>query len=338
MYKKSYLLIFLIILLSVFLVLASEVLLPFIIGIIIAYILNPLVVKMEKAGINHLLSVLMVLLLAFVFCFGSFLFLIPILIDQLEIILKKLPYVFDKLKFYLIEYVSNIGFIEKEEYSKYISNFISNKSGDLIKYLFEFLAISLDKSIAIINIIGLVFITPIVVFFTLNDWNKILNYLNKNVSKNIISQINPKIIKINKVLSSFFRGQLIVAFLLVIYYSITLTLLEIEGSFSIGMLIGILSILPYLGFIVGILISISFALIQFGTINIVIYVLLVFILGQFLESYVLSPRYISKNIGLHPLLSMFVIIASGAAFGLIGILLAIPLTAVLCSIIFDSKK
>jgi len=322
----------------VFLVLASEVLLPFIIGIIIAYILNPLVVKMEKTGINHLLSVLIVLLLSLVFCFSSFLFLIPILIDQLEIIIKKLPYIFDKLNFYLIDYTSNIGFLEKEEYSKYISNFISNKSGDLIKYLVEFLTISVNKSIAIINLIGLVFITPIVVFYVLNDWNKILNYLNKNLSKNIISQINPRIIKINKVLSSFFRGQLIVAFLLVLYYSITLTLLQIEGSFSIGMLIGILSFIPYVGFVVGFLISISFALIQFGTINLVIYVLFIFIIGQLLESYVLSPRYISRNIGLHPLLSMFAIIASGAAFGFIGILLAIPLTAVLCSIIFDSKK
>ena len=128
------------------------------------------------------------------------------------------------------------------------------------------------------------------------------------------------------------------AIFLTAFYALTLSIIKIEGAVSIGVLIGILSFLPYLGTIVGLFISLSFAILQFGSLEAVILVILIFIIGQLIESYYLSPKFVSKSVGLHPLFSMFIIIASGAAFGFLGVLLAIPVSAILYSLLADLKS
>ena len=338
MFQKSYLIFFLFIFILVFLVLASEVLLPFIAGLTVAYILHPIVLKLNNFGIKHSISVMTVLFFSLVVFFGSFIFLIPIFIEQFQMVLENMPIVFDKLNYNLNKYNDSLDIVDKETYSKYIQNIISSKSSELIKYLFEFITLSFNKTYAVLNFIGLLLITPIVTFYILYDWEKIFEYFKNQFSIGLNKKLEKKLSLINIVLSSFFRGQLIVSVLLMFFYSSALFLIEIEGAISIGVLIGILSFLPYLGTIVGLLISLSFAIIQFGSLNFMILVLLVFIIGQFIESYFLSPKFVSKSVGLHPLFSMFVIIASGAAFGFIGILLAIPLSAVIFTLISDFKK
>jgi len=338
LFKKNYLIFFLFIFILAFLILASDILLPFIVGLIIAYILNPIVIKMDNFGINHSISVMISLFFSLVVFFGSFIFLIPIFIDQFQIVLEKMPIIFDKINYYLNKYNDSLNIIDKETYSKYISNLISSKSGELIKYLFEFLTLSFNKTFAVLNFLGLVLITPIVTFYILYDWEKIFKFFENHFSSSFNKKLEKKLDLINIVLSSFFRGQLIVSVFLILFYSFALLLIGIEGAISIGVLIGILSFLPYLGTIVGFLISLSFVIIQFGSLSSIILVFLVFMIGQFLESNFLAPKFVSKNVGLHPLFSMFVIIASGAAFGFIGILVAIPLSAVIFTLVSDLKK
>ncbi len=338
MFKKSYLILFLLIFILVFIVLAADILLPFLMGIIIAYILKPIVSKLNNFGFNHLISVLIALFFSLVVFFGSFIFLVPVFIDQFQIILEKIPIIFGKLNTLLNNYNDRMDIGDEETYSKYISNIISSKSGELLKYLFEFFTLSLNKTFALLNFIGLILITPIVTFYILYDWEKITIFFKKQFFPVFTKNIQNKLDNIDSILASFFRGQLIVSVCLVFYYSFALLLLEMEGAISIGVLIGILSFLPYLGTIVGFLISFSFSIFQYGSLDLITLVLLVFILGQFIESYFLSPKFVSKSVGLHPLYCMFVIIASGAAFGFIGILLAIPLSAIIFSFISDFKK
>tara|TARA_B110000259_G_C13776649_1_gene306880 strand:- start:219 stop:560 length:342 start_codon:yes stop_codon:yes gene_type:complete len=111
----------------------------------------------------------------------------------------------------------------------------------------------------------------------------------------------------------------------------------IEGAISIGFMIGILSFIPYLGTIIGLIITLLFSLLQLGDLSIIFYILGIFIVGQFVESYILVPKFISKNVGLHPLIGMFALLGGGAAFGIIGVLIAIPLTAILCAVLIDKK-
>ena len=338
MLEKKYLSLFLILFLLVFLVLASEILMPFLVGIILAYVLNPIVKKLDKIGLYHVISVILVLFLSLFLFFGSFIFLIPIFLDQLEIVVKKMPILLDNISIYIRNFNDNLNIIDENIYSDYFANFIESKSGQIFKYLLDFITISLNKSLAFFNLLGLLLITPIVTFYILYDWDQIIENINFKFSSYLSKGLDKKITNINNILSSFFRGQLIVNFILAIYYSFTLYIIGVEGSVSIGFLIGILSFIPYLGSLVGLLISLSFTIIQFGSFNFILLVLLVFILGQLLESYYLSPRFVSRSVGLHPLFSMFVIIAAGAAFGVIGILLAIPISAVMLTLLTDVKK
>jgi predicted PurR-regulated permease PerM len=140
------------------------------------------------------------------------------------------------------------------------------------------------------------------------------------------------------VLSSFFRGQFIVSIMLMVFYSILLSLLKIEGAISIGFIIGILSFIPYLGTIIGLSITLLFAFLQFSDLSIILYIIGIFVSGQFIESYILVPKYISKNVGLHPLIGMFALLSGGAAFGILGVLIAIPFTAVLYVVFTENKS
>ena len=149
--------------------------------------------------------------------------------------------------------------------------------------------------------------------------------------------LEAKIIKIDYVLSTFFRGKFIISLFLIIYYSALLAFINLDGALSIGFIMGVLSFIPYLGTVLGLLLAVSFSIIQLSSFLSIFYIVLIFIFGQFLESYILEPKFISKSVGLHPLVGMFMIIAGGAAFGIIGVLLAIPITAVAAVILFEKE-
>jgi predicted PurR-regulated permease PerM len=313
----------------------SEILLPFIVGILLAYILNPLVIKLKKFGLGHLISVFITLFISICFFFVSFIFFIPLCIEQFSIIISKFPLIYEYLLLFIENNFHNIS--NNRDYLAAIKDILSNKSEELIGILINIFSIALGKSKTLINIIGLIIITPIVTCYILYDWKKIIKYLQNNIPKNYKKTIDYKLPQIDKVLSSFFRGQLIVSSILMGFYSILLTIINIEGSISIGIIIGILSFIPYLGTVIGLIITLLFALIQYSELFIIFYILGIFVIGQFIESYILVPRYISKNVGLHPLVGMFALLAGGAAFGFLGVLLAIPVTAILTVMFLKDK-
>ena len=333
--KKNIIILILIFLFFVFLWLASAILLPFVAGILLAYILNPLVIKMEGLGLGHLFSVLIALLISLLFFFGGFIFLIPVCIEQFSIIISKSPLIYEQLLFLIDSNFNNA--LNNNDYLDSFKRILSSKSDELVDILINIFSVSFGKGMALLNILGLIIITPIVTCYVLYDWQKIIKYFIDNTPKNYKKAIQSKLPKIDIVLSSFFRGQFIVSIILMIFYSISLSILELEGAISIGVIIGVLSFIPYLGSIIGLSLTLLFSLLQFGDLPTIFYVLGIFVVGQFIESYVLVPKYISKNVGIHPLIGMFVLLGGGAAFGILGVLMAIPLTAVLCAVLIDKK-
>ena len=319
----------------IFLWLASSILLPFIMGILLAYVLNPLVNKLKNLGLGHQFAVLIALIVSLCFFFGGFIFLIPLLLDQISNIIIKFPLIYEKILFYIEDSFSN--FINYDNYLASISNILANKSGEILSFIINILSGAFLKGKAFVSIIGLTIITPIVTCYILYDWDKIKSYLTDLIPRNQKKSIGVKIIRIDSVLSSFFRGKFIISLFLIIYYSTLLSLINLEGAFSIGSIIGVLSFIPYLGTILGLILALSFGILQMGSFIIIAYILIIFILGQIIESYILEPKFISKNVGLHPLVGMFMIIAGGAAFGIIGVLLAIPVAAVLAVILFEKE-
>ena len=333
-YKNNYLIISILLFIA-FLWLASSILLPFLMGLILAYVLNPLVIKLEKIGLGHFLSVSIALIISICFFLGGFIFLIPVLLDQLNDIIIKLPIIYNKILSFIED--SFRGYINYDNYLGSINSILTDKSGEIISVIISLLSGAFLKGKAFITIIGLSIITPIVTCYVLYDWEKIKTYLTNLIPKKQKKPLSKKIKKIDHVLSSFFRGKFIISLFLIIYYSVLLTFINIDGAISIGAIIGVLSFIPYLGTILGLILALSFSVLQTGAFISLLYVFIIFIVGQFLESYILEPKFISKNVGLHPLVGMFVIIAGGAAFGIIGVLLSVPITAVLTVILIEKE-
>ena len=323
----------------IFLWLVSEVLLPFIMGFFIAYILSPSLDKLKGIGIGQQFSVSILILISLIFFLGTFIFLIPLFIQQFDLLFEKFPEIFDKNFIWLIEKLTSIipVNIVESNYKDFLYNIFSNQGEKIILASFGFIKSILQSGLAILNIIGLIVITPVVAWYLLNDWGKIKNFVENLIPSKEKKRFEEVIGNADKIISSFFRGQLTVSFLIAIYYLIALLIIGLEGAFAAAFSIGVLSFVPYLGTFIGLIIVLSLTAIQFASINIILIVLMLFIIGQFIESYYLTPKYIGKNVGLHPVIIIFSLLVGGNIFGLLGVLLAVPFTAILLSLIPKSK-
>ena len=273
------------------------------------------------------------------FFLGTFIFLIPLFIQQFDLLFEKFPGIIDKNFIWLIEKLTSVipVNIVESNYKDFLYNIVSNQGEKIILASVGFIKSILQSGLAILNIIGLIVITPVVAWYLLNDWGKIKNYIEKLIPSKEKKRFYEVIDNTDKIISSFFRGQLTVSCLIALYYLIALLIIGVEGAFAAAFSIGVLSFIPYLGTFIGLLIVLSLTAIQFASINIILIVFMIFILGQFIESYYLTPKYIGKNVGLHPVIIIFSLLVGGNIFGLLGVLLAVPFTAILLSLIPKSK-
>jgi predicted PurR-regulated permease PerM len=183
-----------------------------------------------------------------------------------------------------------------------------------------------------------IILTPIVFFYLLRDWDKVCNLI-----KGLLpASIRPTALKLAKqcdaVLGEFFRGQLLIMVSLMFIYGIGLTIVGLDVGLMIGIIGGLLSIVPYLGSTFVAVTSATAALIQFGNWHALIGVLIVFLVGQTLEGYVLTPYLVGQRIGLHPVVVIFAILAFGSLFGFFGVLLALPVSAIIKVLLHHFRK
>jgi predicted PurR-regulated permease PerM len=187
----------------------------------------------------------------------------------------------------------------------------------------------LHSGFALIEWVAHLVLIPVVTFYLLRDWDKVV----KGVRELLPRSSEPTIVKLatecDDVLSAFFRGQLLVMLSLATIYSIGLSLVGLQVGLMIGLIAGLLSLVPYLGFIVGIVTASIVAYVQFGTLSSLFLVWLVFMVGQVIESTFLTPNLVGNRIGLHPVAVIFSVLAGGTLFGFFGVLLALPVAAVI---------
>ena len=187
----------------------------------------------------------------------------------------------------------------------------------------------LSSGVAFINIISLILITPIVAFYLLRDWDKVVAHIDALLPRKRAETIRQQLVIIDNTLAGFVRGQLNVCILLGIYYAIFLTILGLNFGFVIGLATGFLVIFPYVGLLVGMAAGITVAFFQFGEMSQVLMVLGVFISGQVIEGNFVTPKLVGDKVGLHPVWIIFAMLAGGALFGFVGVLLAVPMAAVI---------
>jgi len=312
-----------------FIYLLSPILLPFFIGGVLAYICNPLVKKLMCLHLSRNFSVSIVFFLLFFLILLLSLLITPIIQKQTANLIVEIPkiqaFMQNKVGVWLAEYLD----VPDLNNTDAIKNILSEnllKTGGSPSWFFQTI---LHSGKALFEgVIDLILI-PFVTFYLLRDWEKVI----KKMVQLIPEKMRPRVIKIVKecdsALSAFFRGQLLVMLSLAIFYSIGLTLLGLQTGVVIGLIIGLISIVPYLGAIIGLILACLAALIQFGTMTSLIWVGLLFVVGHSIENFYLTPKLIGDRIGLHPVIVIFAILAGGTLFGFLGILLALPVASIL---------
>jgi predicted PurR-regulated permease PerM len=314
--------------------LLSPVLPPFLMAALLAYLFNPVVDKLQTKGVTRTLSVALVFFLLTILLILVLLLLVPQIENQLHYLIRKLPEYIDVIQNKFLPWLAAyLGVTDIEIDSNLLKQWFTDnwaQAGGFAKTVLS----SLSKSgLAVVAWVGSVVLVPVVGFYLLRDWNQIIARIREMVPRNIEPVFTKLTHDSDEVLGAFIRGQLLVMLALGIIYSIGLSLIGLKLAILIGMLAGLVSFVPYLGFIIGILAATIAILLQTQQAIDVLYVLGVFTVGQFIESVVLTPALVGERIGLHPVAVIFAVLAGGQLFGFIGVLLALPVAAVLMVIL-----
>ena len=307
----------------------SPVLTPFIVAATFAYIGDPLVDLLEKK-LPRSVSVMIVFLAILLVILVLIGVLLPMLQKQVSVLVQQFPTYMDRLQHnfipWLTQYVGQFDkLVDINEIKQTFTDYLSG-AGGLISNLLGTVSRS---SLAIFGVVANIVLIPVLTFYLLRDWDILVSRIHELLPR----RVEPTAVRLanesDEVLGAFLRGQLSVMAALGTIYSIGLWMVGLDLGLLIGMFAGAVSFVPYLGFIVGSLVATIAALLQFQDPSILIYVALVFGAGQLFESFLLTPLLVGDKIGLHPVAVIFAVMAGGQLFGFFGILLALPIAAVL---------
>ncbi|MDP2792679.1 MAG: AI-2E family transporter [Sulfurisoma sp.] len=311
------------------LALLSPILTPFLLAGILAYICDPVVERMQRAGLPRLAAVLAVLLAVGLLLVGLGLILAPLLAEEAAVLAARLPDALtlanEKLAPWFRE-TFGIRLALDAESLKALAGENMDSLQTIARKLYESLKIGGGALLGFaINLL----LAPVVMFYLLLDWNPLLTRMENALPRPWHDRTMRLARDVDAVLSEFLRGQLSVMLILAAYYSAALWLAGIPSALAIGLLTGLLIFVPYLGFATGLFLALLVATLQFQGFGPVVAVLVVFGIGQMLEGILLTPFLVGNRIGLHPLAVIFALMAFGQLFGFFGILLALPASAAL---------
>ncbi|MGB0360400.1 MAG: AI-2E family transporter, partial [Endozoicomonas sp.] len=308
----------------------GDMLTPFVVSMVLAYLGDPLVDWLESKGLSRSLSVTYV----FVFIFGilalTLLLVIPVLTHQIKAAVQLLPvwvlWMEDNLTPLISKYVStDLSLFHFSEIFNQSASQWKNAGGLLVH-----LGGSISRSsIELMRFVANLVLVPVVTFYLLRDWDKMMVDLKIMLPRNLEPVVIALVRECDEVLGAFLKGQLMVMIALGGIYSLGLMVVGLEFSILIGTLAGLASIIPYMGFVIGFSTAIVVALFQFDSYTGIAMVTAVFLIGQLLESWVLTPMLVGDRIGLHPVAVIFVLMAGGQLFGFVGMLIALPMGAII---------
>mgnify|MGYP000933092623 CR=1 FL=1 len=312
--------------------LLSPILTPFLIAAVLAYIFDPLVdclsaFTIGKFSVGRTIATVLVLLALSLAIILMFLIIIPMLQKQSLLIAERLPSLIDHIRKTVEPWLQSKFGISLAIDSAHVQDIISKNwktTGDIIG---EVLKTAGTQGLAFIGLLANLFLLPVVLFFLLRDWDELVANVGELIPRDWIDNVTSIAKEVDQVVAEFLRGQLSVMFALGIFYSFGLWLAGLEMALSIGLIGGLLSFIPYLGFALAFIMAVALAVLQFSSFEQVIPVLIVFGLGQFVESFVLTPVLVGNRIGLHPVVVILALLAGGQLFGFAGVLLALPVSA-----------
>ena len=313
----------------VFLYVLRSVLMPFVAGILLAYLLDPMVEKLQKWKISRLWATLLVCFFAALVILPAFVFLFGMIENQIVMLVKATPkylgLIMERLRPILVGLTDRFPELQNAQ----LETMVKANIGNGLKFVGKLLTSVLTGSFALFNLISLILIMPVVTFYMLRDWGifvqKFEGLLPKKSKKSIMETMQ----EINVIISGFIRGQISVCLILGLFYSIGLKLVGLDLGLLVGFIAGLISFIPYIGSITGFVLGTVLAFAQYGDMNHVIYVIAVFVCGQFLEGNFLTPKLVGESVGLHPVWVMFALLAGGVLLGFLGLMLAVPVAAII---------
>jgi len=307
--------------------LLSEILLPFIAGAAIAYLITPLTDRMEKLGVSRLAAALLIISVVVMAIMLIILLVAPIFVDQLWSFIANIPGYVTRLQ-------SLISDPSRPWLQKILgAGFNADKSiGDLmtqgVGWLTAFLKSLWSGGRALVSLFSLVVVTPVVAFYLIYDWHRMIRTADSWVPVQQRDTVRRLAREIDAAISGFVRGQTAVCLILGSFYAVALTVSGLNFGLLIGLISGVITFIPYVGSMTGLILALGVAVAQFWPdYTSILIVLGIFLVGQFVEGNLLAPKLVGESVGLHPLWIIFALLAFGYLFGFVGLLVAVPLAA-----------
>ncbi len=317
----------------------GDVILPFVLGGAIAYFLDPVADRLERAGCTRTLAVAIISVVATLLVILLILLVIPTLIQQTAALIDTAPELFGRLQAWLTERFPSLvdadSTIRKQLLA--IGETIQSKGGELVNGL-------VSSALGLINILVLIIIVPVVAFYMLLDWDNMTAKVDSMLPRDHVETIRHLAREIDQTLASFIRGQGTVCVVLGTYYALGLMIAGLNFGLIVGFIAGLITFIPYVGALVGGILAVGLALFQFwGSVEVVDgdavtygtnwlrigIVAGIFAFGQFLEGNILTPKLVGGSVGLHPVWLLFALSVFGSLFGFVGMLVAVPVAAVI---------
>jgi predicted PurR-regulated permease PerM len=308
--------------------LLSPVLLPFVAGIVLAYLLNPLARRLERFGIHRAVAGLVIIVVALAALIVIVLLLAPVLANQLSAFIDKLPDYVTRLQTLIADpshaWLAKILGERLPDAGKSVGELVTQGAG----WIAAFLRSLWSGGQALVSLLSLMVVTPVVAFYLLCDWDRMIATIDNWVPRPQRETVRTLAREIDAAIAGFMRGQSSICLILSAYYAVALALTGLNFGFLIGFVAGVLSFIPYVGSFTGLLVAVGVAIAQFWpNWMVIVAILAIFLVGQLSEGYVLAPKLVGARIGLHPVWLMFALFAFGYLFGFVGLLVAVPLAA-----------
>lgn len=316
------------VILAIFLYVFSGILLPFVAGMVLAYFLDPVADRLQRLGLSRLMATIVILFAFIVVLVLAFVILIPVLASQMADFASKLPEYLTRLQTLITSFdprwlEENFG-VEANGLREGLNSLLTSGFG-LLTTVFTSIW---SSGVALVSVVSLFVVTPVVAFYMLLDWDRMVAIVDSWVPRDYVQTVRAIANDINTATAGFVRGQGTLCLVLGAMYATGLTLTGLNFGILIGLFAGLISFIPYVGSLTGLVLAVGVAFVQFWPDwTMVAAVAGVFFVGQFIEGNILQPRLVGKSVGLHPVWLMFSLFAFGALFGFVGLLIAVPASA-----------
>lgn len=303
--------------------LLGDIILPFVLGFALAYLLDPLADRLEALGLPRALATATITLVFVVSLIVALTLGLPVLAEQILALVAAVPGYMQALQGWID--AQQMGLPENE-----IIASLNQAAVDGLQSMARGLVLS---GLTVVNLLTLVFITPIVTIYMLNDWDRMVAGIDALLPSHQAALIRQLASQMDAMLSGFLRGQIMVCLALGVIYALGLSWVGLKGGLVLGFIAGLISFIPYVGAAIGMVVAGLLGLGQFGIDWMMLsQIAAVFAVGQFIEGNVLTPRLVGDRVRLHPVWIMFALLAMGHLFGFLGLLLAVPVAAI-CGVV-----